>query len=143
MLEQPQIKLVTRDNQWLKEFSLQWYSKLIIGDCPYWERYALISYDQFETLNLIREIIITIDGAEHQAGYVIVPSFEQDILSSIYVLPRYRKYGICTKLTDELNIKRLSCIRENVNALRIYERLGFKEIQTSDPFKGSVKLQRN
>ena len=143
MTEQPTFKLVIRDNEWLKEFSFNWYSKLIVGESPYWERYALISHDQYITMSLIKQIVVIIDGKMHDAGYVVVPSFEQDILTSIYVLPSFRKYGICTWVIEELNIKRLSCITENVNALRLYKKLGFTEVQTNDPFKGSVKLQRN
>lgn len=142
MVDLSEIKLITRDNQWLKDFSFRWYSKLIVGNCPYWERYALTSYDQFVTMSLIKEINIKDNGIDTEAGYVIVPSFEQDILSSIYILPRYRKYGICTKVVNELNIKRLSCIAENKNAVRLYSSLGFKVIETNDPFKGSLKMER-
>lgn len=142
-MQQPKFQLVIRDNDWLKEFSFNWYSKLIVGECPYWERYALTSHDQFLTMSLIKQIIVIQDNQKHEAGYLVVPSFEQDILTSIYLLPRFRRLGICSSIIEQLNIKRLSCIRDNVNALRLYEKLGFKEVQTNDPFKGSVKLQRN
>ena len=143
MSEQPNLKLVIRDSDWLKEFSLKWYSKLITSNSSYWERYALISYNQFITMSVIKEIVFFNNDKTFEAGYVIVSSFEKDILSSIYILPMFRRLGICTKIVEELNIKRLSCITENTNALNLYKKLGFTEVQTNDPFKGSVKLQRN
>lgn len=142
-MNSPLFKLILKDNQWLKEYSLKWYSKLITVETPYWERYPLISYDQFQTLSIIYQINILLNNEEIEAGYVIISSLEKDILSSIYIHPRYRRYGLCSQIVNTLDIKRLSCITENINAIRLYNSLGFKEVQTHDPFKGSIKMQRD
>lgn len=105
----------------------------------YWERYALTCYDEFLTMNIIYGISIN----NEYIGYAIVPQYEPSILKSLYITPRYRRQGIGSSVTELLKINQLSCIAENTNAMRVYERLGFKVIETNDPFKGSLKLERS
>lgn len=143
MLQKPLFSLELKDSEWLKEYCFKWYSKLISQQSPYWERYGLTCYEQFETLSIIYQINIIENNIKEIAGYVIVSKVEKDILSNIYIHPRYRRKGLSTEIINCLDIKRLSCIRENVNAVRLYETLGFKEVQTNDPFKGSIKMKRD
>lgn len=126
------------DSNWLRLYSIDQYRKYITKTSPYWERYSLISYDQYERLSIIYAIML--DDVE--VGFFILPKFFEDILSSIYIDPTARKKGIAEHCINHFSIKRLSCVTENVNALSLYYRLGFKEVKTTDPFKGSLKLAR-
>ena len=92
---------------------------------------------------LKKENNIIENNIKEEAGYVIISKLERDILSNIYIHPRYRKKGLSTEIINTLDIKRLSCITENVNAIRLYKSLGFYEVQANDPFKGSVKMKRD
>ncbi len=61
--------------------------------------------------------------AEHKDGYY---------LANVTVDKRYRSSGVASKLITEVlkgkGFSRLECVKENVGAWRLYERLGFKII---------------
>lgn len=138
MSETPQYQLSVEDHSWLKQYCLEQYKRIITPTSVYWERYALTCYDEFITMNIIYGISLN----NEYIGYAIVPSYELSILKSLFITPQYRRQGIGSNIIDALKITQLSCIAENTNALRIYEQLGFKVIETNDPFKGSLKLER-
>jgi GNAT superfamily N-acetyltransferase len=132
-------ELVKKDYNWLENFCMEKRKLRITPNSFYWEIYALTHYQDFLTLSCIYSIK-SLD--EEYLGFAITPSYDKTILSSIYLDTPYRKKGIAGKVIDILNIKQLSCLTENKDAIKLYYKLGFKEIITNDPFKGSIKLRR-
>ena len=123
----------------LKDFCTKQDKNLKTSD-PYWESYPLspkTCQEQFSVTHiygLFKDMTLI--------GFFTIPSYRTTLLNVIYVLHEHRNKGICTHVLENYGIKELSCIKANVNALSIYQKLGFKEIQTNDPNIHSVKLSR-
>ena len=94
----------------------------------FWERFAPEKLE-----------IIELDGAS--AGCISVEQHEDHIfLELIEVAPRYQGRGVGTKLIDDLLVEgdrrglpvRLSVLRANEPARRLYERLGFETTRETE-----------
>lgn len=59
-------------------------------------------------------------------GYCTTPSYDKSIASSIYIGRDYRNKGLASQILNSLKIKRLCCLTDNENAIRLYEGLGFQ-----------------
>jgi GNAT superfamily N-acetyltransferase len=138
MNETPDFSIVEKDYDWLKSYCIDQYSKIITPTSVYWERYALTCYDEFEMTYHIYSIILN----NEDIGYAIVPKYMPEVLKSLFITPRFRRQGIGSKVTNMLKIEKLSCIADNQNALRVYQRLGFQTVITKDPNQGSLMLER-
>jgi GNAT superfamily N-acetyltransferase len=132
------IQIKEANYDWLKTFCIKKHKETITRDSPYWERYALTSYDEYLTMTTIYILLYN----RVEVGYAALPSYQTDILSSINVDPVYRGRGVTAFTINHLAIKRLSCVLENTVALNLYKKLGFSEVETNDPGIGSVKLAR-
>lgn len=71
---------------------------------------------------------------------IVIPDYDKEVCMRLYVSPTYRNSGIGTYLLNHFNIKRLSVLRDNLNALRLYNKRGFKVTQVT-PFL--IGMQRN
>lgn len=135
--EQYNIQFITFEQ--LKDFCIK-HSKNLKTSDAYWERYPLLTttcQEQFAVTyiyGLYKDIELI--------GFFTIPTYKLTLLNIIYVLHEHRNKGICTHVLEHYGIKELSCIKANTNALSIYQKLGFKEIQSNDPNIHSVKLSR-
>ena len=76
------------------------------------------------TLTSIYGIIDTL--TDTVVGYCTTPSYDKSIASSIYIGRDYRNKGLASQILNSLKIKRLCCLTDNENAIRLYEGLGFQ-----------------
>ncbi len=73
-------------------------------------------------------VMMNIVGLQHEGNIVcfcLRPSYCQGVLSRVYTTIGYRKNGLATYLIDWCETVSLSCLTDNVDALRLYKRLGF------------------
>lgn len=89
--------------------------------------------DTNEELFQLNFLIGLFDNKEF-IGFCIIPKYAKTILCRIYLKPEYRRLGIGSIAIKKLNIYQLSCLTTNLNALKFYESIGFKEVTRSKYF---------
>lgn len=77
--------------------------------------------DDVFTLTIIAALL---DG-DTIAGFCIIPKYDTSVLMRVYVSPAYRRMGIASFLITHYQFRHLSCLRDNINALTMYKKLGF------------------
>ena len=105
-------------------------NKLDDDDCIY-----LYQSDDIFTLNHFYGLFF----CDTLVGFCIIPTYEESCLVRIYVEPEYRNQGIGTYAIEKLKITKLHCLTDNVEALKLYQFLGFK---TSFKYTYSVCMER-
>lgn len=132
------IRIKEESYEWLVAYSMSQCKTTLSKETPYWERYAITSYDQYEMMHSL----YSVSYGEIVCGFAIVPKYKTNLLSSIYVSPNYRGKGIAPFVIDSLEIETLSCIAKNVGAMRSYEKIGFQIEPSEDSTNESLKLVR-
>lgn len=73
-------------------------------------------------------IIGIFDTDETLVGFCLTPSYSKTIASSLYIGRQYRNRGFASWILNELKIDTLNCLVDNLNAIRLYESLGFQSV---------------
>lgn len=68
------------------------------------------------------------DDQNTLAGFCLIPKYSKNIMTSLYIGRAFRNKGFASWLLNELKIDSLNCLTDNLNALRLYESLGFKQV---------------
>jgi ribosomal protein S18 acetylase RimI-like enzyme len=64
-------------------------------------------------------------------GFCLLPCYSKNIVTSLYIGRQHRNQGFASWILNELKIDTLNCLTDNLNAIRLYKKLGFRETSTS------------
>lgn len=92
-----------------------------------------------EKAYILTSIIGIFDTNEHLVGFCLLPSYAKTIVSGLYIGRAYRNKGFASWILNELKIDTLNCLVDNLNAIRLYESLGFQRVSKTSY---SIRFER-
>lgn len=73
-------------------------------------------------------LIGVFDTSDNLAGFCLLPKYSKNIITSLYIARAFRNKGFASWALNELKIDTLNCLMDNLNAIRLYESLGFQSV---------------